>query len=276
MEIKSLYQPFETYYMETDQYVSKKHKKTFFELVFVLEGNGKQIINDHSLSYAPDKLFLIFPQDKHGFEVENHTKFLFIRFNDSYLKTQSRNWVQKVEYIFHNHNHMPGCILENISDKPLIRALAEAIIREQSNNTHNRDEVIAQCINTIITIAARNITIDDVANKKSDTLDESLALLNYIHQHIYEPEKLRIEEIARTFNFSANYINEYFKKHIGESLQQYITKYKVKLIKTRLKHSNMRLNEIADEFGFTDLSHMNRTFKKFTNINPTEYRKTAS
>jgi len=273
MEIKNLLSPFEIKFLEASEYVAKEHKNSFFEMVFILEGQGIQMINDHKLPYSHNKLFLIFPQDKHGFEVHQPTKFFFIRFNDSYLKTQSKEWIKKVEYIFNNHNHLPGCILKNVADKPLIRALVESLMKEQNNSFPQKNEVITQLINTIITIASRNITLMDKVSLKNASADTTITLVNYIHQHIYSPEDLRAERIASHFNISLTYISEYFKKHTGVSLQEYITDYKIKLIETRLRFTDMRINEIVFEFGFTDESHLNRIFKKYKGKSPTEYRK---
>ena len=47
----------------------------------------------------------------------------------------------------------------------------------------------------------------------------------------------------------------------------------MKLIENRLLHSNSPITEIAYEFGFTDKSHLNRTFKKYKGISPSEYKK---
>ena len=276
MEIRNLHQPFELDLLEIQEYEIREHKNTFFEMVFVLEGKGTQIINNHRLPYSRDKLFLIFPQDKHGFEVAETTKFLFIRFNDSYLKTQSKEWIQKLEFIFHNHNHLPGCILKTITDKPLVRALVEALIREHINQQPQQPEVVKQLINMVITIAARNILlIQPVVVDKSKTTN-TLQLLNYIHQYIYEPEKLKAEKIAHQFNISPTYISEYFKTQTGQSLQEYITAYKIKLIETRLKFTDMKINEIVYEFGFSDASHLNRLFKKHTGVSPSEYKKSVT
>lgn len=242
-------------------------------MVFILEGKGIQHINQHQLPYVPDKLFLIFPEDLHSFEVQETTRFFFIRFNDSYLKSQSAEWIKKMEFIFHTHNHLPGCILKTVADKPLVRAIVEALIRETGSGHPQRSFVMAQLINTIITLAARNITLQGNQTTQKQIPGAALPLLNYIHEHIYDPERLKAEKMAAHFNISPNYISEYFKKAAGEGLQQYITTYRLKLIETRLRFTDNRIGDIAYEFGFTDESHLNRIFKKYRGQNPTAYRK---
>jgi AraC-like DNA-binding protein len=273
MEIRNLYYPFELQFLEVSEYEAKERKNTFFEMVFVLEGKGIQIINEHRLPYTSDKLFLIFPQDTHSFEVISKTKFYFIRFHDSYLKNQSSDWIQKLEFIFHNHNHLPGCILKTVTDKPLIRAMIEALILEENSNFPQQQEVIKQIINTVITIAARNISLVAPLAIGSSNAEPSMDLLNYVHQNIYRPEALKAAKIALEFNVSPTYISEYFKNKTGQSIQQYVIAYKIKLIETRLKFTNMQINEIVYEFGFSDASHLNRLFKKYKGLNPSDFKK---
>lgn len=273
MEIRNLYHPFELQFLEVLEYEAKERKNTFFEMVFVLEGKGTQIINDHRWPYSSDKFFLIFPQDTHSFEVTEKTKFFFIRFHDSYLKTQSNDWIQKLEFIFHNYNHRPGCILKTVTDKPLVRAMVEALIREENTNFPQQQEVIKQILNTIITIAARNISLIAPLNLNQTNVVPSLDLLNYVHQNIYQPDQLKASNMAKAFNVSSTYISEYFKTKTGQSIQEYTMAYKVKLIETRLKFTNMQINEIVYEFGFSDASHLNRLFKKHTGMNPSDYKR---
>ena len=243
---------------------------TYFELVFILEGKGVQVINRHKFPYGPNKLFLIFPQDTYGFEIAERTRFFFLRFHESYLKTQSREWLQKLEYIFHNHNHQPGCILKNQEDKPLIRALAEALLKEQQRDHEARQEVIQQLLNTIITISASNIALQSATPCLPS---QSVSVLGYVHMNIYTPEALRIDKLARHFNMSPNYVSDYFKRQTGETLQNYINTYRMHLIEARLLHTSYRLNEIANDFGLADVSHLNKLFKKYRGMSPTEFRK---
>ncbi|WP_394368084.1 hypothetical protein [Flavobacterium panici] len=45
-----------------------------------------------------------------------------------------------------------------------------------------------------------------------------------------------------------------------------MAKYKVNLIEHRIRFSDKRMNEIAYEFGFTDVSHLNKFFQKTKRI----------
>lgn len=272
MNIQNLYSSYKLELLETQHYEAKPHRNTFFEMVFVLDGTGLQIINDHQLPYAPNKLFLIFPQDTHSFTIDTYSRFFFIRFNNDYIKTQNNQNIRELEYIFNSHNHLPGCILKTVTDKPFFRAVIEALIREKESNSPQKEYIIKQLINTIISYAARNLTLQE-KEVFDGKISGIMPIVNYIHQHIFEPEKLKVARLAKSFHLSPKYIGEYFKKHTGESLQQYIMLYRLKLIESRLILTDMRISEIALEFGFTDQSHLNRTFKKYKEISPSFYRK---
>lgn len=79
----------------------------------------------------------------------------------------------------------------------------------------------------------------------------------------------------RTFRSqkSKHFVLRIIKKQTNETMQQYILNYKMKMVESRLLHSDMRINEIVEELGFTDESHLNRLFKKYKDVSPTEFRK---
>jgi AraC-like DNA-binding protein len=284
MQVQNLFQPFEIEVMQGKTSCPiQPHRHTFFELVYIPQGEGIYHINDNNFPYRADNLFLMKPMDVNYCTVHTPTSFLFIRFNNIYLNGQQPkdnhnglgDWIKKLEYIFHNTTHGYGCIVRNRPDKPLVRALTEALIQEQLNRQSWHSDVTQHLINTLITIVARNISMFTAEQTRVEA-NTSLEIIHYIHQHIYEPEKLKAENIASHFNISINYISEYFKKHTQETLQQYVINYKILLAETRLRHSNLRVNEIAAELGFADESHLTKTFKKRKGVSPAVFRKSLT
>ena len=276
MKKVNLYQPFEIISQELTEYPVEEHKHSFFELVYIISGTGLQCINNNVFSYKAGHLFLITPSDCHSFDIQESTQFIFIRFNDIYIKsnTLDAKEIQRLEFILNNANHQPGCILRNKSDKSFVKPLIDAIVREYLNHDLYDAELIRQIVNTIIIIVARNIAKYLPANINSSTETKALDILQYIQNYIRESDKIKSDVIANHFGISESYLGRYFKKHTNETMQQYIINYKLKLIESRLLHSDMRIGEIALEMGFSDESHMNKTFKKQNGISPSEYRKT--
>ncbi len=85
--------------------------------------------------------------------------------------------------------------------------------------------------------------------------------------------KIELYAISQHFGISASYLGRYLKKHTNETMQQYILNYKPKMVENRLLHSEMRINEIVMELGFTDESHLNKLFKKYRGCSPSDFRK---
>ena len=276
MTKENLYTPFEIEYKELDKFPKTSRGNNFFELIYIVDGTGVQSVNKNKFTYRRGNLFLITPQDTYSFEIITPTQFFFLRFNEYYISAKSakdKDAVGRMEYILLNASHRPGCILKNKADKPLIASLIESIIRENSNQQLYYTKIIEQIVNTIITIVARNIALKLPKNIKENTGEAVLDLLHYIQQNIFEPKNLKAEKLSKHFGISLNYLSRYFKKQTGETMQQYISNYKLRLIETRLLHSDMRINEIAYELNYTDESHLNKAFKKHKGVSPSEFRK---
>lgn len=278
---ENIYQPFEILFQELDQSPKDGHSHNYFELVYIISGTGKQCINKSTFNYHAGHMFLITPEDCHSFHVLTTTKFCFIRFNEDYIKSSyagtdraSRTArVQKLEFILQNANHQPGCILRQPGDKALVKPMVESILWEYVNRDLYNRELIEQLVNTLIIVVARNIAKILPEQVNEATEERAVNILHYIHQHIFEPEKIRTELISKHFGVSEHYLGKYFKKQTGETLQQYVINYKLKMVENRLLHSEMRIGEIAAEMSFTDESHLNKLFKKYRGMSPTEFRK---
>lgn len=275
---QQLYQPYSISVETMSQYPLRDLKQnSFFEIIYVLSGSGKQRINENKFSYNAGDVFLLTPGDKSCFDIEVETKFFFLRFNNIYLKESGlmKDNIQRVEYILQNANHLPGCIVKNETDKPLLRSVVEGLIQEHINRDTCWEKLCMQLVNTLIVIVGRNIEKYLPEELTEDQEEKAYDLLQYIQANIYDPSKIKAESLSREFGISINYLGRYFKKHTGKTLQDYVTSYKIKLVENRLLHSTMRISEIVDELGFSDESHLNKFFKKQHGINPSEYRRTA-
>ncbi len=84
---------------------------------------------------------------------------------------------------------------------------------------------------------------------------------------------IRNDFIGKTFNRHPVYIARMFKKYFGMSMKTY-----VKLLRTNGAIKSISSEEdilagVALQNGFTDQSHLNRTFKSQTGLTPHEFRR---
>lgn len=275
MKKKNPHQLFEVIFHECDNYVRSMDGMPFFEIIYIVSGSGLQSLNEKTFEYSRGNMFLTTPEDIHSFNVYEPTEFLIIRFNDMYVRSNIRNieQIQFIEYILTNVSHQPGCVLKNLEDGRLVPPLIKTIIKEHNNLDFFAVELMHQAINTLIVLVARGIARALPETVSCNSEKKILDIIQYIQDNIRDPEKLKTKSIAKDFAISESYLGRYFKKHTNETMQQYILTIKLKLVENRLLYSDMRINEIVAEFNFVDESHINRLFKKYKGISPTEYRK---
>ncbi len=84
---------------------------------------------------------------------------------------------------------------------------------------------------------------------------------------------LTLEEIASSANISKSLCNLLFKQYVGESPISYLMHFRARKMAEYLRSSNLSMSEICSLSGFSGVSYMSETFKKFFGVSPREYRK---
>lgn len=265
---------------DTDSWEVAPHRQNYFELIFIDEGKGIHNINEIAVPYKKGCVFLIAPEDKHSFEIEEHTHFTNIRFTELFFSNKTRladrtDWLERIEHILHQPNIMPGDAINNEEDRKIVWYAKSLIVKEYKEEKEFYLHILTDGVSTILSIIARNI----IARYKTEGQPEPTVyinkadqLLGYIRRNVYDAELMKIESLADTFHMSPNYINNFFKKETGESIRQYILNYKILISEFRLKNTSAPISEIAHQLGFTDESHFTKTFKKKHKLTPKEFR----
>ncbi|MBN9297656.1 MAG: helix-turn-helix transcriptional regulator [Filimonas sp.] len=246
---------------------------TFFQITCVISGTGNLKINGNTVTYHPGHIMLMTPNDQYNFEIKKETEFLLVKFDRNYVREFNWKTVNCIECVLYHATHLSSCVLKNSSDIPLAHSIVQALLHETRNKDKYSDDLITHFVNALITIISRNLTklgptaIQDSADNRIQQI------IDYIQVNIYTPSAIKASEIAKRFDISETYLGSYFKKQAGETLQNFIKNFKIRLIEHRLKFSDIRINELVSEFGFSDESHLNKFFKSKKGVSLTTYRK---
>ncbi|SDI37174.1 AraC family transcriptional regulator [Chryseobacterium jejuense] len=272
MARENIYQSLEVFYEKIDQCPLKDRQFNFFELVYVISGIGDHIVNENKIAYTAGDLFLITPNDYHGFDLNGICEFMVIRFGENYIKEYQWKSIDHIECLLYYASHLSGSVLVNNEDQKMMSLLIQNLQQAIEHESIYNEDLTRHLVNAIIVIAARNIAVIKPKNISSNTDVRILQILDYIQENIRLPKLLKVEAIANEFGLSPTYLGSYFRKQCNESIQQYISSYKIRLIEHRLRFSDKRVHEIADEFGFADESHINKFFKRHKGKSLRAYR----
>jgi AraC family L-rhamnose operon regulatory protein RhaS len=262
------------------------HRHHYFELLYILKGTGIHTINNNHYPYDEGNLFLLTPEDTHSFKIISDTRCCIIDFTKGLFAKRNRSQTDRaeiteffvsMEYIFHNHQNLKGHITTNPQEADLINTLIMQLIMEKEKPRIYSGIIIQNIVFLLLNIIARLIQ-ENIAGELKNAGAKNIIheITSYIQQNIYQKDLLKIESLAKHFHKTPDHLNRYFKQQTGLTLKTYITRYKIRLVETRLRYSDLNVSEIADEMNYTDESHLNKILKKAFGKTAKEYRKTYS
>ncbi|MBQ9774000.1 MAG: AraC family transcriptional regulator [Clostridia bacterium] len=80
-------------------------------------------------------------------------------------------------------------------------------------------------------------------------------------------------DLSHALNYSPAHLNRLFKEHFGMAPYEYLQKHKFRYARNLLQNTDMSMQEIAAEIGYSNLSHFFSNFKRYYGITPGDCRK---
>ncbi|MGI4863842.1 MAG: helix-turn-helix domain-containing protein [Janthinobacterium lividum] len=266
---------------EADTWPGPQALRDHFALVSIRRGSGVYISNNQRLPYQSGTLLLLGPADCYHFAIDQPTCFGQLRFTDGYLAQLTATgphaaaWQQLRDAA---HYAALGCAghLAPGAGAPQLDALLAILFAEYESRQPGQDALAASLMGAVLSFVGRRLATQPLPGRGASTSYTAgvvQRLLAYIRHHIAEPSRLRVEELASAFAYSPSHLSELFRQETGESVRQYIVRYRLWLAKARLTLGTLTISQIADELGFVDVCHLNKLFKKRYQLTPTAYRR---
>lgn len=110
---------------------------------------------------------------------------------------------------------------------------------------------------------------------KATTSSDSESVLDdilYYIDHNYQ-ENLKLETIAPLFGYNSSYLGKIFAKKAGSSFNSYVDHIRISESQKLLKEGRLKVYEIAERVGYSNVDYFHKKFKKYVGISPAEYRR---
>ena len=97
------------------------------------------------------------------------------------------------------------------------------------------------------------------------------AAMGYMREH-YAEQHLSLSDVADHVYVSQWHLSKLLNRETGQSFFDLLGSLRIARAKELLGSSQMRVHEIAEATGFSDVAHFSRSFKRIAGCTPGEYR----
>lgn len=243
------------------------HWHEFYEITFILDGYGSQVLNGQQKLLQPGTIFFLVPTDIHQVSpAPGSTLELFnVMFTDELF-------TEDLQQLLFKENLEYYTIVEDDQYKAVEAAFC-TIRRELLQKKAGYNIVLKGALEHIAVELVRSCqeNSDKAALGQPGLQSPSIQrALTYIHNSYRKP--LTLEEAAEQAQLAPNYFSECFHKATGVSFQNYLHNLRMKFAAAMLTSSDLLITDICYASGYNTLSHFTRVFKNTFGQSPTAYR----
>ena len=103
-----------------------------------------------------------------------------------------------------------------------------------------------------------------------DHEDQLKKLVDFIHRNYQE--NLKLESLAKVFDYNSAYLGKIFKNHTGEYFNTYLDMVRMENAK-KLLSGGMKVYQVAEKVGYSNVDYFHNKFKKYIGMSPSNFRK---
>lgn len=107
--------------------------------------------------------------------------------------------------------------------------------------------------------------------EKTPGAEQVKYLMTYMADHY--KSQIRVSDLAEKMGVNRSYLSNSFRKITGYSPTAYLTMIRMEKAKSLLDKTNLAVNQVAVEVGYTDPLNFSRVFKRYYGESPKQYRK---
>jgi AraC-like DNA-binding protein/mannose-6-phosphate isomerase-like protein (cupin superfamily) len=250
-------------------YDNPLHKHSFFEVCFVVDGEGTYVEDNISYPLHKNTLFLSRPEVLHQIKSEKGLFLLYVAF-ELIESESSEEWIRIIEAA----KQSPLVVLHDSDDIPATLLWKSLLIQATKREHVFFEEMLSNMAYSLIISILQNF-VPSFRPCKHQTAPEGFSLLLtqaklYIHDNLSSP--LKLTEVAKHLHISGRHLSRIFMSELGVSYSKYVLDERIKKAVILLKKSNLSLKEIAEETGFISVQYFTRVFTSMMQISPRRFR----
>lgn len=245
-------------------------KTDFFSFYFFRRANGYVLLNFRKIELRDDMVLLLSPHQQQEWHVdEAELDYTFLIFREDFMRTFIADKFFVYRLLYYYQTDTPPCLFAAPEELAEYMRLLGKIKQELLHP-------VADTYNLIVSVLYYLLVVINRAYAKTYRLPVEVPKNNYAFQfkdllekHIRDMQ--RVQEYADILRVSRITLNNSVMAQFGVSATHLLKQRLLEELKNELLFSDRNVSQLADEFHFSDPSHLMRFFKQQTGKTFTQY-----
>lgn len=256
------------------------HQHDFFELIYAYRGNVINKVDGKNINLNQGDLCLLNANAVHSLSVvDQGTMIINILISKSVLDRTFVFMLADNDMVFNffadslhqkyqNQNYMLFNYQEYCQSD--CQLLLHKIIMEYFLKQPSYQKIIEITMISLFIELTRGYSVN-LAEKSINKYKNvnMVQIIDYIGKNY---KTATLSSTAKYFNYHPHYVPLLLKKFFGKSFSEILQTFRLDRAKDFLKNSNMTIDEVVSEVGYSDKSYFYQIFKENTGVTPAQYR----
>ncbi len=252
-----------------------EHTHGAIELCYVVSGSGEHVLDGRSIRAGRGTLILLDYQCVHSIHMWESIKYYNVLLQPSFFSEQYKSGMSLQEFLKERYGYTMtgGCLFADFhggEESQRIEDILFSMLEESVQRKKRFESLIACLLDELVNLLLRKL--DEQTQLEQDPLlSEAIA---YISKNC--AEALRLEDVAKRFNYAPKYFSSKLKEYSGLSFKQLLLRKRLSNVIFNLWKTDQSIDEIIHICGFTNKTYFYETFEKVYGVKPKfirEYRK---
>ncbi len=248
----------------------KRFKTDFFSFYFIRKANGFLLLNFNKIELHKGMILLLSPHQQQEWHVnEEDLDYTFLIFREDFMRTFIADKFFVYRLLYYYQTDTPPYLYATSEDFAEYMRLLGKIKRELLHPVADTYNLIVSVLYYLLVIinrayaAAYNLPVEVPKN------NYAFQFKDLLEQNIRS--KQRVQEYADQLRISRVTLNASVMAQFGVSATHLLKQRLLEELKNELLFNNRTVSQLADDFHFSDPSHLMRFFKQQTGKTFTQY-----
>jgi AraC-like DNA-binding protein len=267
--------------------VGEAHRHEYMQVQLNLAGHTEQHIGSTVRPLGPGFLSFVMPYRVHRIPHPPGSRFFILSFSLRFLRPElDVDPLDLDDVALDRAPELAPFLFQEYMDFALkgrdLKIARDACLnmaREYRERRYCSLELIRANLLLLIATVCRRYEADilrlagEQAQRKSRR-DVLTRVLRHLRENL--TGRVGLQDVAAAVHLSPNYLAHLLKKETGKTFIELVTERRMEKARELLRHTALRIAEIAAATGFDDEAYFARRFKQLSGVTPRDYRSGAS